>query len=68
MSSPCKGASGLLFEKMSLTPKYQELNEFTLLCIWLFGEAWKHGAKVRQIVAGGLRLDASPFASWHRWP
>lgn len=41
ISSPCKGASGLLSEKMSLTPKYQALNELTLRCIWLFGEAWK---------------------------
>ncbi|MEC6743252.1 DNA cytosine methyltransferase [Pseudomonas qingdaonensis] len=40
ISSPCKGASGLLSEKMSLTPKYQALNELTLRCIWLFGEAW----------------------------
>ena len=42
ISSPCKGASGLLSEKMSLTPKYQALNELTLRCIWLFGEAWKN--------------------------
>ncbi|EPU4492470.1 DNA cytosine methyltransferase [Pseudomonas paraeruginosa] len=40
ISSPCKGASGLLSEKMSLTPKYQTLNELTLRCIWLMGEAW----------------------------
>ena len=40
ISSPCKGASGLLSEKMSQTPKYQALNELTLRCIWLFGEAW----------------------------
>ncbi|HCE7279641.1 TPA: DNA cytosine methyltransferase [Pseudomonas aeruginosa] len=40
ISSPCKGASGLLSEKMSLTPKYQALNELTLHCIWLMGEAW----------------------------
>jgi site-specific DNA-cytosine methylase len=44
ISSPCKGASGLLSEKMSLTPKYQALNELTLRCIWLFGEAWKDDA------------------------
>lgn len=25
---------------MSLTPKYQALNELTLRCIWLMGEAW----------------------------
>ncbi|MCE0852982.1 DNA cytosine methyltransferase [Pseudomonas asiatica] len=41
ISSPCKGASGLLSEKMSLTPKYQALNELTLRCIWLMGEAWR---------------------------
>ena len=41
ISSPCKGASGLLSETMSMTPKYQALNELTLRCIWLFGEAWK---------------------------
>jgi len=41
ISSPCKGASGLLSETMSQTPKYQALNELTLRCIWLFGEAWK---------------------------
>lgn len=29
---------------MSLTPKYQALNELTLRCIWLFGEAWKDDA------------------------
>lgn len=41
ISSPCKGASGLLSESMSMTPKYQALNELTLRCIWLFGEAWR---------------------------
>lgn len=40
ISSPCKGASGLLSEEMSKTPKYQALNELTLRCIWLMGEAW----------------------------
>lgn len=40
ISSPCKGASGLLSEKMSQTPRYQALNELTLRCIWLMGEAW----------------------------
>jgi len=40
ISSPCKGASGLLSESMSLTPKYQALNELTLRCIWLMAEAW----------------------------
>ncbi|TPG76430.1 DNA cytosine methyltransferase [Pseudomonas arsenicoxydans] len=44
ISSPCKGASGLLSETMSQTPKYQALNELTLRCIWLFGEAWKADA------------------------
>jgi site-specific DNA-cytosine methylase len=42
ISSPCKGASGLLSESMSLTPKYQALNELTLRCVWLMCEAWKH--------------------------
>lgn len=42
ISSPCKGASGLLSEKLSQTPKYQALNELTLRCIWLMCEAWKH--------------------------
>ena len=40
ISSPCKGASGLLSETMSLTPKYQALNELTLRCIWLMAEVW----------------------------
>ena len=40
ISSPCKGASGLLSESMSLTPKYQALNELTLRCVWLMCEAW----------------------------
>jgi site-specific DNA-cytosine methylase len=31
----------LLSETMSLTPKYQALNELTLRCIWLMCEAWK---------------------------
>ncbi|WP_130932232.1 DNA cytosine methyltransferase [Pseudomonas sp. Sample_24] len=42
ISSPCKGASGLLSETMSQTPKYQALNELTLRCIWLMCEAWKN--------------------------
>ncbi|WP_081082875.1 DNA cytosine methyltransferase [Burkholderia cepacia] len=41
ISSPCKGASGLLSEALSRTPKYQALNELTLRCIWLMCEAWK---------------------------
>lgn len=40
ISSPCKGASGLLSEATSKTPKYQALNELTLRCVWLMGEAW----------------------------
>ena len=44
ISSPCKGASGLLSEATSKTPKYQALNELTLRCIWLMGEAWKDEA------------------------
>lgn len=42
ISSPCKGASGLLSEAKSLTPKYQALNELTLRCVWLMCEAWSH--------------------------
>ncbi|KVD94687.1 DNA methyltransferase [Burkholderia stagnalis] len=41
ISSPCKGASGLLAERLSRTPKYQALNELTLRCVWLMCEAWK---------------------------
>ena len=40
ISSPCKGASGLLSESKSQTPKYQALNELTLRCVWLMVEAW----------------------------
>lgn len=42
ISSPCKGASGLLSETKSKSPKYQALNELTLRCIWLMCEAWQH--------------------------
>jgi site-specific DNA-cytosine methylase len=41
ISSPCKGASGLLSEKMSQTAKYQALNSLTLRCVWLMCEAWQ---------------------------
>ncbi|WP_186028422.1 DNA cytosine methyltransferase [Burkholderia gladioli] len=41
ISSPCKGASGLLSETLSRTPKYRALNELTLRCVWLMCEAWK---------------------------
>ncbi|MBY0238811.1 MAG: DNA cytosine methyltransferase [Burkholderiaceae bacterium] len=40
ISSPCKGASGLLSESLSKTVKYQALNELTLRCVWLMCEAW----------------------------
>lgn len=40
ISSPCKGASGLLSQTKSETAKYQALNELTLRCIWLMAEAW----------------------------
>jgi site-specific DNA-cytosine methylase len=40
ISSPCKGASGLLSESLSKTAKYQALNALTLRCIWLMVEAW----------------------------
>lgn len=42
ISSPCKGASGLLSEHLSKTPKYQALNELTLRCVWLMCEAWRN--------------------------
>ncbi|KRU75447.1 DNA cytosine methyltransferase [Pseudomonas aeruginosa] len=41
ISSPCKGATGLVAESMSMTPRYQALNELTLRCVWLMLEAWK---------------------------
>lgn len=41
ISSPCKGATGLVAESISLTPRYQALNELTLRCVWLMLEAWK---------------------------
>ncbi|WP_232458103.1 DNA cytosine methyltransferase [Burkholderia ubonensis] len=41
ISSPCKGASGLLAESKARTPKYQALNELTLRCVWLMCEAWR---------------------------
>ncbi|WP_315810444.1 DNA cytosine methyltransferase [Pseudomonas sp. C9-3] len=41
ISSPCKGASGLLAQGLSVTPRYQALNELTLRCVWLMLEAWK---------------------------
>lgn len=40
ISSPCKGASGLLSESLSKTGKYQALNELTLRCVFLMCEAW----------------------------
>lgn len=40
LSAPCKGFSGLLSEKKSLTNKYQALNRLTLRGIWLMLEAW----------------------------
>lgn len=49
ISSPCKGASGLLSETMSRTPKYQALNALTLRCVWLMCEAWKD-SPVKMIV------------------
>ena len=41
LSAPCKGFSGLLAEKVSLTAKYQALNELTLRGVWLMCEAFK---------------------------
>ncbi|QAZ45936.1 DNA cytosine methyltransferase [Mesorhizobium sp. Pch-S] len=41
LSAPCKGFSGLLPEKSSMTDKYQALNGLTLRGVWLMLEAWK---------------------------
>lgn len=41
-SPPCKGYSGLLAQSVSITPKYQALNELALRGIWLCLEAFKH--------------------------
>lgn len=41
LSAPCKGFSGLLSEKTSLTDKYQALNGLTLRGVWLALEAYK---------------------------
>lgn len=41
ISAPCKGFSGLLSQKASLSPKYQALNGLTLRAVWLALEAYK---------------------------
>lgn len=41
LSAPCKGFSGLLAEKVSITDKYQALNALTLRGVWLTLEAFK---------------------------
>lgn len=40
LSAPCKGFSGLLSEKLSLSRKYQALNELTERGVLLMLEAW----------------------------
>src|SRR5438105_2230660 len=40
LSPPCKGFSGLLSEKLSLTPRYQALNGLALRGLWLMLEAF----------------------------
>jgi site-specific DNA-cytosine methylase len=40
LSAPCKGFSGLLSERQSLSGKYQALNGLTLRGVWLMLEAW----------------------------
>ncbi len=40
LSPPCKGFSGLLSQRLSLTPKYQALNRLTLRGMWLMLEAF----------------------------
>lgn len=42
LSAPCKGFSGLLAEKLSVTDKYQALNALTLRGVWLSLEAYKN--------------------------
>lgn len=41
LSAPCKGFSGLLSAKQSVTAKYQALNGLTLRGVWLVCEAFK---------------------------
>lgn len=41
LSAPCKGFSGLLSSKQSLTDKYQALNALTVRGVWLICEAFK---------------------------
>ncbi|MBY0324120.1 MAG: DNA cytosine methyltransferase [Reyranella sp.] len=41
MSTPCKGFSGLLSDKLSTSAKYQALNGLTLRAVWLTLEAWQ---------------------------
>ena len=40
LSAPCKGLSGLLSKTLSLTGKYQALNQLTVRGVWLTLEAW----------------------------
>jgi site-specific DNA-cytosine methylase len=40
LSPPCKGFSGLLSQKLSLTPRYQALNRLTVRGLWLMLEAF----------------------------
>jgi len=40
LSPPCKGFSGLLSQKLSLTPRYQALNGIALRGVWLMLEAF----------------------------
>lgn len=41
MSTPCKGFSGLLSERLSGSARYQALNGLTLRAVWLTLEAWQ---------------------------
>jgi site-specific DNA-cytosine methylase len=40
LSPPCKGFSGLLSQKLSLTPRYQALNQLTVRGLWLMLQAF----------------------------
>ena len=66
ISSPCKGASGLLSETMSQTPKYQALNELTLRCIWLFDDFWKNDLAPLLVFENVPRLAGRGHHCWTR--
>jgi site-specific DNA-cytosine methylase len=46
LSPPCRGASGLLSEALSRTPKYRDMNELALVWIRLMLETWDEPPKL----------------------